>query len=98
MSPGTAEPTAAAPAGPRVFISAKSADYEQAARVYDFLVAARVPVFFSRESLPGLGSSDYRREIDRALDSAQHMVVVTSSTDNVQASWVEAEWGFFINV
>lgn len=25
------------------------------------------------------------------------MIVVTSSRENVEASWVEAEWGFFVN-
>ena len=92
MVPDTPPPTA-----PRVFISAKSADYDQAAKVYDFLTAAGVPAFFSRESLPELGRSDYAREIDIALDGAVHMVVVTSSADNVQSRWVEAEWRFFIN-
>lgn len=81
----------------RVFISAKSADYPHAQRVYEFLVLHGVPTFFSQETLPKLGSSDYRKEIDRSLDEAQHMVVVTSSVENVQSSWVEAEWGFFIN-
>jgi len=81
----------------RVFISAKSSDYEYAAQVYRRLGDAGVAAFFSRESLPAVGSSDYRREIDRALDEADHMIVVTSSVDHVLASWVEAEWGFFIN-
>ena len=80
-----------------VFISAKSADYGQARQVFQFLQSRGVAVFLSDESLPELGSSDYRKEIDRALDQAEHMVVVTSSRENVEASWVEAEWGFFIN-
>ncbi len=97
MCSDTSRPSPAGPADPRVFISAKSGDYDHAAKVYDFLTAAGVCTFFSRESLPELGSSDYRREIDHALDVAQHLVVVASSLENVQASWVEAEWGFFIN-
>jgi hypothetical protein len=81
----------------RVFISAKSSDYEYADRVYRRLGDAGVTAFFSRESLPELGSADYRKEIDRALDEAEHMIVITSSVDHVLAPWVEAEWGFFIN-
>jgi hypothetical protein len=81
----------------RVFVSAKSGDYEYAAQVYRRLGDAGVAAFFSQESLPALGNADYRREIDRALDEADHMIVVTSSIDHVLASWVEAEWGFFIN-
>lgn len=80
-----------------VFLSARSTDYGHAEVVYRFLVERGVEVFFSRESLPELGSSDYRDEIDRALDRAQHLIVVTSSAENVLAPWVKAEWGFFIN-
>ena len=81
----------------RVFISAKSADYEYADQVYRSLRDAGVAAFFSRESLPDRGIADYRREIDRALDEAEHLVVVTSAVEHVLAPWVEAEWGFFIN-
>lgn len=80
-----------------VFISAKSADYESARKVFEFLESHGLAVFLSDKSLPSLGSSDYRKEIDRALDQAKHMVVVTSSTENVVAPYVEAEWGLFIN-
>jgi len=80
-----------------VFISAKSMDYEYGLQVHNFLTTRGVRTFFSQESLPQLGDSDYRKAIDRALDQAQHMVVVASSADNAQSPWVEAEWGFFIN-
>ena len=82
---------------PVAFIRAKSADYRYARQVYDYLTQEGVQVFFSQESLPALGSSDYRKEIDRALDESRHMIVVTASRDHVMSSWVEAEWGFFIN-
>jgi hypothetical protein len=87
----------AMPATPTVFISAKSEDYSLAARVHEFLESRGVPAFFSYASLPSLGSSDYRKKIDQALDQADHLIVVTSSTKNATSSWVEAEWGFFIN-
>lgn len=80
-----------------VFISANHADYKYASELFRFLRSREVSVFFSEESLPQLGSSDYRKQIDRALDDATHMIVVTSSVPNVESSWVEAEWGFFIN-
>lgn len=80
-----------------VFISAKSADHRFAIQIFQFLRSKGVTAFLSQESLPELGNSDYRKEIDRALDSAAHMVVVTSSLTNVMSTWVEAEWGFFIN-
>ncbi len=82
---------------PLVFISAKSADYAFAREVHRYLASCGVNAFFSEESLPELGSSDYRKAIDEALERAQHMIVVTSSRENVCSPWVEAEWGLFIN-
>ena len=83
--------------GRLVFISARSLDYDHANAVYRFLIANDVAAFFSRESLPALGISDYRKQIDHALERADHMVVVTSSAEHACSPWVEAEWGFFIN-
>ena len=98
-APMTAE--AASPSGTterlRVFISAKSADYEHAQRVYRHLREARIPTFFSQESLPELGNTAYLEEIDRALAEVDHMIVVTTSVEHVLAPWVAAEWRFFIN-
>jgi hypothetical protein len=82
---------------PLVFLSARSEDYGYAEEVHRFLTDSGVKAFFSHVSLPELGSSDYRREIDQALDDTQHLVVITSSRENVLSQWVEAEWGFFIN-
>lgn len=82
---------------PLIFISARSTDYQYAEQIYRFLKSKGLPTFFSQESLPEIASSDYRKQIDNALDSAQHMIVVTSSRANVTSSWVEAEWGLFIN-
>jgi hypothetical protein len=90
------QPTADATAA-LVFISAKSEDYEHAGKVYRFLVKSGVRVFFSHESLPQLGNSDYGAEIDRALDEARHMIVVTSSVEHVTSSWVKEEWMTFIS-
>jgi len=81
----------------RVFISARSADYQHAQRVYRHLQEARIPAFFSQESLPELGNTAYLEEIDRALAEVDHMIVVTTSVENVLSPWVAAEWRFFIN-
>lgn len=80
-----------------IFISAQNEDSQYAEQIYRFLRSEGLAVFFSKESLPELGSSDYRKQIDNALDDAQHMIVVTSSRANVTSKWVEAEWGLFIN-
>lgn len=101
--PGDDAPTVRAapepPPAPRplIFISAKSDDYGHARACYEFLIARGLRVFLSCESLKQLGKSDYRAAIDQALDEARHMIVVTSSPDNVRSTWVEAEWGLFIN-
>jgi len=96
-SPPTDAPEPEEASAPLVFLSARSVDYGYAEEVHRFLTDSGVKAFFSHVSLPELGSSDYRREIDKALDNTQHLVVITSSRDNVLSQWVEAEWGFFIN-
>lgn len=56
-----------------------------------------IPAFLAEISLPQLGSCDYMKEIDKALEAAKHMVVVGTSLENVMSGWVEAEWRLFIN-
>jgi len=80
-----------------IFISHKSADVKLAKQLYNYLAELGFEVFESDESLPLLGSADYRKEIDKALDECKHLIVVGSAVENIQSSWVEAEWGFFIN-
>jgi len=80
-----------------IFLSAKSEDYEAARRVYSYLTEHGYSVFFSNQTLPRMGNSDYRREIDRALEQAKHLVLVTSRKEYAESKWVEAEWGSFIN-
>jgi len=80
-----------------IFLSAKSEDYAAANRVYTFLTEHGYHVFFSDQTLPRMGKSDYRREIDRALEEAKHLVLVTSRKEYLESKWVEAEWGAFIN-
>jgi serine/threonine protein kinase len=81
----------------RAFISAKSEDYAHARVVYDFLKARHIACFFADRSLMDRGVAAYRRVIDDALESAVHMVVVTSSREHARSNWVEYEWGFFHN-
>jgi hypothetical protein len=95
--PATPPPSApSAAAAVDVFISYKSDDTAHAQQVRDALVSHGLRVFFSRESLPRLGSDDYHRQIDGALEQARHLVVVTSSGDNAMAQWVEYEWRLFL--
>lgn len=80
-----------------VFISANSSDFSFAWIVHDFLTEHGLSVFFCEKSLPLVGESDYRKQIFKAIDKAQHMVVVTSSKSNAESDWVQDEWGTFLN-
>ncbi len=79
-----------------VFISYKSADTEYAKEVYEYLTSQNFQVFFSKESLPQLGSDEYHKQIDMAIERAKHMVVISSNSENVLAKWVEYEWRLFL--
>lgn len=79
-----------------VFLSRKSEDAHLAKEIYDFLTEKGLKVFDSDISLPQIGNSDYRKKIDEALDSTTHLIVIGSNVKNISSSWVEAEWGFFI--
>jgi hypothetical protein len=83
--------------GSLVFISASSKDYALAGQLYEFLVARGIRVFFSKRTLEERGRSNFRREIDQALEEAGHMIVVASDRSNLESRWVEAEWGMFDN-
>jgi hypothetical protein len=79
-----------------VFLCYKSADVQYANEVTELLNSRGLRVFFSRDSLPTLGSDEYREQIDLAVESAQHMVVVTSSGEHTNSTWVKYEWGLFL--
>lgn len=79
-----------------VFISYKSEDLEYAHRVYEQLNQCGLSVFFSRESLPRLGSDEYHEQIDIAIEKARNLVVVTTSQEHVLAEWVKYEWRLFM--
>lgn len=80
-----------------IFISAHSPDYHYAEQIYHFLVNNGLRVFLSKVSLPEMGIADYSEKIDEALDEAEHMIVVASRAKHLNASYVKAEWRFFIN-
>jgi hypothetical protein len=85
------------PAPIDVFLSYKSADIELAEELFQYLQSRNLVVFLSSESLPKLGNADYRKAIDHALDQCRHMIVIGSRVEYFSSSWVEAEWGFYIN-
>jgi len=79
-----------------VFISYKSEDSRFARALYKFLISRGFSVFYSKESLPQLGSDEYREQIDLAIDRSQHMIIVASKSHYVISQWVKHEWGLFL--
>ncbi|THB69645.1 MAG: TIR domain-containing protein [Desulfovibrio sp.] len=83
--------------GWEVFLCKKSADLAHARQVYDFLESRGIRAFLSELAIPEVSEAEYRRVIDQAVEDCEHFVVVGSSRENVESSWVEAEWGMFLN-
>ena len=90
-------PVSEATDGYDVFISYKSDDEAMASTLFRFLVSHGKRVFFSRESLPLLGSSEYEDRIFEALDGAKHMVLIGSDPAYFKTEWVMDEWKTFNN-
>lgn len=80
-----------------VFLSHSSKDSLQAKTLADALTAAGKRVFFSMDSLPTLGSADYMKAIDEALERSRHFILFGTKKEYILSSWVEAEWRLFIN-
>jgi len=80
-----------------VFLSHSSKDSLRAKKLANALTAAGKRVFFSPDTLPALGSADYMKAIDEALEGSRHFVLFGTNKENISSSWVEAEWRLFIN-
>lgn len=88
----------------KVFISYKNtvngiptADSEMAKDLYIHLKNAGIFTFFSSTSLAVLGADRYKEIIDEALDESIVLIVVGTSLENIQSSWVKYEWDSFYN-
>lgn len=80
-----------------VFISCKSEDYQLAEIVYQFLKNNGLNVFLSTKELRKLKDTEYLDAISEALDSAYHLIVLSSTSDNIKSKWVKFEWQTFLN-
>jgi hypothetical protein len=72
-------------------------DASLAKEVFDYLSANGLRVFFSSITLEQLGVAGYKRAIDDALDSAQVLVAIGVSLENLDSQWVRYEWDSFFN-
>ena len=86
-----------------VFICYKETDTENnrtpdsvlAQEIYDQLTSKGLKVFFSRITLEDKLGVDYEPYIFAALNSAKVMLVVTTSLEYVESTWVKNEWARF---
>lgn len=90
-------PSYTSPKDSMIFLSHNHKDIQLAKLIYDYLKDKEFNVFLSEETLPTLGSCDYMKEIDQALDNSKHMIIAGTSIENIMSGWVEAEWRLFIN-
>ena len=80
-----------------VFLSYKSEDTILAQKVFEYLAQSGKEVFFSKETLPHLGESEYEEMIFEAIDRSKHMVLIGSNPDYLKTAWVKDEWSTFNN-
>lgn len=88
-----------------VFISCKDTDINNnetidlkvSREIAKLLRGTGFEVFLSDETLTEMGSSQYKKAIDQALDIAKAMIVVTSSREYADSNWVRYEWDSFYN-
>ena len=86
-----------------LFISCKDTD-EEGKVTLDLIVSREVAktfrnlgyeVFISDDNLAKLGTSEFKKTIDEALDEARALIVVTSSKTYAESNWVQYEWNSF---
>lgn len=78
---------------------APTRDAEIAREVYDFLTLKELSAFISTVTLERLGASDYKREIDDALDAATIVVAIGTSIENLNSGRVRYEWdSFYVDI
>ena len=80
-----------------IFISCKSEDYEIAESVYSYLLSKGFRVFLSSKELRRLAKADYIDAISSALDTSNHLIVVSTKKEYVNSKWVKFEWSTFLN-
>ena len=80
-----------------VFLSCKSEDYKIAEEVYQYLTENDFHVFLSSKELRKMKDSEYMDAISNALDSAYHLIVLSSSASYIKSKWVKFEWVTFLN-
>lgn len=73
----------------------KTEEYVWAEALYKKLTKRGLVVFFSPYSLPS-SNGDYEPIIYSALQSAKYLVVLASSCERLNSTWIRNEWGRFL--
>jgi hypothetical protein len=76
-----------------VFISHKSEDESIAKELYKFLQINELTVFLADKSL---NESDYKEQIDKALEDSKNLVAITTKAEYLESKWVKYEWNTFL--
>ena len=74
----------------------RTVDSVLAQEVYNELTKMNVKTFFSRKSLEKSVGSNYEPIIYSALNSAQVMIVIGTTPEHFEATWVKNEWGRYL--
>lgn len=88
-----------------IFISFKHSNAEKsrtrdsfiAEELYEYLTL-QIPekkVFFSERSLESTGVAHFKSAIESAIESCDTMIVVGTSHENINSTWVKYEWDLF---
>jgi len=72
-------------------------DYYMAKELYEELKKIGINTFFSDKSIMETGKSDYKRLIDKHLDEASLLIVVSTAPEHCDSNWVRYEWDSFYN-
>ena len=92
----------------RIFISFKKTnpldgsltkEYEMAKNLFAYLTnnGYQDQVFLSEEELEKQGDSNFNKNIEKALDEAEVMIVVSDNPAFANEDWVRDEWDGFLN-
>lgn len=80
-----------------LFISYKHENEEMAFRVEEYFKARGWNPFCSGRSIPEVGESNYRAEIDKALDQSEALIVIATQAEHLSSGWLYYEWSSFLN-
>ncbi len=67
-----------------------------AEELYDALVKENYKVFFSRITLEDKLGQDYEPNIEFALSTSKVMLLVGTSVENIESTWVKSEWSRYL--